>query len=252
MFMSTSIITILRELGLSGYAARTYLALLQMEAVSIRKVATKTGINRGSTYDAIKELVAVGLVGSHKKGEREYYSAESPEKIYDLIRDKRKELIEHMEAAQAIVPELMAENVRPEGKPLVKYYEDDEGVVAILKDVLQTCRALPEQYYFAYSSKPIRQYLYRKFPKFTERRVAEGIDVKVIAIGEGGDKEEKSERKWLPESYDGDISSYTIIYGPKVAQISISSNYTPYGVVIEDCSAATMQRLIFRQLWQNI
>jgi hypothetical protein len=41
--------------------------------------------------------------------------------------------------------------------------------------------------YYAYSSRPLRQYLYRKFPHFTEQRIAEGIAVKVIAIGEGGD-----------------------------------------------------------------
>lgn len=243
---------LLTELGLSPQAARTYQALLQLESVSIRKVSAATGINRGTTYEAIKELVSVGLASGRKVGEREHYSAESPEKIYDLIRDKRKELIEQMDAAKNLVPKLLAQSVRAEGAPLVRYYEDDEGVVTILKDVLQTCRALPEPYYFAYSSKPIRKYLYRKFPQFTERRIKEGITVQVIAIGEGGDREKNAERKWLPESYDGDISSYTIIYGPKTAHISVSSNETLYGVVIEDCSAATMQRLIFKQLWEKI
>lgn len=250
--MEHAITPVLRELGLSAQAIKTYLALLKLESVSIRKVADATGINRGTTHDALRELVNCGLASTRKRGEREHYAAESPEKIYDLIRDKRKELIEHMEIAQAVVPELLVDNVRPEGKPLVRYFEDDEGIVAILKDILQTCRTLPEPYYYAYSSKPLRQYMYRKFPKFTERRVKDGINVKVIAIGEGGDREENSERKWLPESYDGGISSYTIIYGPKVAVVSISSGFTPYGVVIEDCEAATMQRLIFRQLWERI
>lgn len=250
--MNSDIKKVLQELGLSRNAAKTYLALLSMEVVSVRKVASTTGINRGTTHEAIRELVSFGLVSAHKKGEREYYAAESPEKIYELIKDKRKELIEHMETAKDVVPKLLAQNVRPEGKPLVSYFEDDEGVVAILKDVLQTCRNLPDPYYVAYSSKPIRQYLYRKFPKFTERRVNDAIHVKVIAIGDGGDKEENSERKWLPESYDGAISSYTIIYGPKIAHISLANDYTPYGVVIEDCGAATMQRLVFKKLWEHI
>lgn len=250
--MDSDIRVFLTELGLSNQAAQTYQALIQMDAVSIRKVAAATGINRGTTYEAIKQLVALGLASSRKSGEREYYSAESPEKIYDIIRDKRKELIEQMDAAKELVPKLLAQSARPEGSPLVRYYEDDEGVVTILKDVLQTCRTLPEPRYVAYSSRPIRQYLYRKFPQFTERRVKEGINVKVIAIGEGGDREENAERKWLPESYDGDITSYTIIYGPKIAHISVSNDETPYGVVIEDFGAATMQRLIFKQLWERI
>ncbi len=250
--MNNDISTVLKDLGLSAQAVKTYLALLELESVSIRKVSAATGINRGTSYEAIKDLVAAGLVSAHKVGAREHYSAENPEKIYDLIRDKRKELMEHMEIAKEAVPKLLAKNARPEGRPLVRYFEDDDGVVSILKDVLQTCRAMDEPYYFAYSSKPMRQYMYRKFPKFTERRIKEGIHVNVIAVGEGGEKEEKSERKWLPESYDGGISSYTLVYGPKVAHISISNDFTPYGVVIEDLEAATMQRLIFRQLWQRI
>lgn len=243
---------LLRELGFSDVEAETYWALLNLETVSIRKVAERSGINRGTTYEAIKRLVMAGLVHTRKTGEREYYSAESPEKVYDLIRDKRKDLWVTQQQAQQLIPELLAKKARPQGRPLVKYYEDDEGVVAILRDVLQTCGQLDEPQYYVYSSRPLRQYLYRKFPQFTERRIKEGIAVKVIAVGEGGDPAEVSERKWLPEAAGSEISSYTLIYGNKVANISISNDYTPYGVVIEDAGAAAMQRLLFDRLWQTI
>jgi len=243
---------LLVELGFSAVEAETYWALLNLETVSIRKVAEQSGINRGTTYEAIKRLVATGLVHTRKTGQREYYSAESPEKIYDLIRDKRKDLWRTQQEAQTLIPELLAKKARPQGRPLVRYYEDDEGVVTILKDVLQTCAQLDVPEYYAYSSRPLRKLLYRKFPQFTERRVQEGIGVKVIAVGEGSDTEGLSARKWLPEPSGGETSSYTIIYGDKVANISISSDYTPYGVVIEDAGAAAMQRLLFEQLWETL
>ena len=243
---------LLVELGFSETEAETYWALLNLETVSIRKVAEQSGINRGTTYEAIKQLVVAGLVHARKSGAREYFSAESPEKIYDLIRDKRKELWNAQQYAQALIPELLAKKARPQGRPLVRYYEDDEGVVAILKDVLQTCGQLDVPEYYAYSSRPLRHYLYRKFPQFTDRRVQEGISVRVIAIGEGGDPAEQSERKWLAEPGEASISSYTLIYGDKVANISISSDETPYGVVVEDAGVAAMQKLLFEQLWAQI
>jgi len=243
---------LLIELGYSIAEAETYWALLNLETVSIRKVAEQSGINRGTTYEAIKRLVAAGLVHARRTGQREYYSAESPEKIYDLIRDKRKELLQAHEHAAALIPELLAKKARPKGRPLVKYYEDEDGVVAILRDVLQTCGQLSKPQYYVYSSRPLRQYLYRKFPQFTARRIREGIAVKAIAIGEGGDPAAVSERKWLPESNGGEISSYTIIYADKIASISISSDYTPYGVVVEDAGAAAMQRLLFERLWATL
>lgn len=243
---------LLAQLGLDNQEAITYLALLELEAVSIRKVAASTGINRGTTYEIIKRLIRQGLVSVRTRGKREYYSAEPPEKIYDIIRDQRKALLQTQKLASDVVPKLLAHTVRPEGRPVVKYYEDSEGIVTILSDVLQTCSKLSKPEYYAYSSRPLRQYLYKKFPTFTERRINENISVKVIAIGEGGDPAAISERKWLSEPPESDISSYMLIYGNKVAQISISKDLTPYGVVIEDAGTASMQRLLFENLWTSL
>jgi sugar-specific transcriptional regulator TrmB len=243
---------LLKELGFSDAEAETYWALLNLETVSIRKVAAFSGINRGTTYEAIKSLSAAGLAHARRSGEREYFSAESPEKIYDLIREKRKDLLMTQTKAQDYIPELLARKARPQGRPLVRYYEDDEGIVTILKDVLATCSKLDKPEYYAYSSRQLRKYLYRKFPQFTDRRVAEGIGIKVIAIGKGGDTEGLHERKWLPEPASGELSSYTIIYGDKVANISISNDYTPYGVVVEDAGVAAMQKLVFEKVWASI
>jgi len=255
MFMNKDKLTVqslLQELDFTEAEAETYWALLNLETVSIRKVSTFSGINRGTTYESIKTLVTAGLVHARKSGEREYFSAESPEKIYDLIRGRRKELWNAQQQASKLIPELLAKKARPQGKPLVRYYEDDDGIVTILKDVLQSCSRLDEPLYRVYSSRSLRKYMYRKFPNFTDRRVAEGIAVKVIAIGEGSDTEGLSERKWLSESGDGDLSSYTIIYANKVANISISSDFTPYGVVIEDAGVASMQELLFERLWKTL
>lgn len=252
--MKNDIMTVqelLKELGFSVVEGEVYWALLNLDRVSIRKVAEYAGINRGTTYDAIKSLASSGLVNTRRNGEREYYSAENPEKIYDLIRDRRKELLRVQSLAQEFIPELLAKKAQPQGRPLVRYYENDDGIVTILKDVLQTCVKLGDPSYFVYSSRSLRKYLYRKFPKFTELRVTDGIAIKVIAIGEGGDTEGLSERKWLPET-DGEASSYIIIYGDKVASISISNDDTPYGVVIEDAGVATMQRLIFKHTWSTL
>jgi sugar-specific transcriptional regulator TrmB len=252
MKVDTKLLDLLASLGLGRNEALTYASLLQIDTVSIRKVAAHTGINRGTTYEALKRLVAVGLASMKRRGQREYYTAESPEKIYELIRDKRRDLLDANEAAKVIIPDLLARHAQPEGRPLVRYYEGDDGVVAILKDVLETCISLKSPYYYCYSSPRIRKYLYPKFPQFTERRIAAGVQVKVISVGEGGEQAANAERKWLPDQPSMNASSYTFIYGNKVAVISISSDFTPYGVVVEDNSAASMQRLLFEQLWGHL
>ncbi|MDB5181350.1 MAG: transcriptional regulator, TrmB [Candidatus Saccharibacteria bacterium] len=248
----SNIVSLLQSIEVPRTEAVTYAALLDMESTSIRKIAAVTGINRGTTYEALKNLVEFGLVSVKQNGQREQYTAESPEKIYDIIRDKRRDLADASNLAKEVVPSVLARKAGEQGKPLVRYYEGDVGVTTILKDVLQTCRMMDKPQYYAYSSQKVRQYLYRKYPQFTDRRIAEGIKVKVIAVGEGGGETPKSERKWLPNPPQGGVSSYTLIYGSKVATISIASDDTPYGVVIEDNGAAAMQRLLFRQLWKTL
>lgn len=249
---NTSIVGLLTSLGIHKNEALTYAALLQIDSVSIRKIAAHTGINRGTTYEALKKLVSIGLVSIKQNGKREQYTVESPEKIYDIIRDKRRDLLSAGTAAKTVIPDLLARKKTPSGGPIVRYYQDDDGIALILKDVLSTCASLSDPLYHAYSSSPVRRYLYRRYPRFTERRITQDIKVKVIAVGEGGEVTEKSERKWLSNPPEGGISSYTIIYADKIAVISITSDNTPYGVVVEDAGAAAMQRLLFEQLWKTL
>lgn len=245
------LITLLTGLDITENEALTYSALLEMESTSIRKIAAFTGVNRGTTYDALKKLVGAGLVSVKNQGKREQYTAESPEKIYDIIREKRRDLLDATTTAKKIIPDLIARTTRSETGPLVRYYENGEGIAAILKDVLQTCRTLPVSEYYAYSSH-VRQYLYQEYPQFTERRIKEGIKVKVIAVGEGGEEAEISERRWLPNPPEVNVTSYTIIYGPKVAVISMSDDLTLYGVIIEDAGATALQRLAFEHIWSSL
>ena len=250
---NNKLISLLDSIDIGSNEARTYAALLSFGSASIRKVAAETGINRGTTYDCLKHLVSLGLVSvKNDGGKRDHYSAESPERINDLIRDKRRDLLDAANNAKDLIPNLLASQAAPAGRPLVRYYEDDEGVATILRDVLQTCRTQEQPNYYAYSSAPVRHFLYRNFPQFTERRIDAGITVKVISVGGGGEEAEKSERKWLPGAPTQGISSYTIIYEDKIATISVAQNNTPYGVVIEDAGAATMQRLLFEQLWSQL
>ncbi|HEV7454016.1 MAG TPA: helix-turn-helix domain-containing protein, partial [Candidatus Saccharimonadales bacterium] len=113
MKMDKELLELLTGLELNRNEALTYAALLQIDSVSIRKIAAVTGVNRGTTYEALKHLVTVGLASVKSRGEREYYTAESPEKIYDLIRDKRRDLLDASSVAKTLIPRLLSKHVQP-------------------------------------------------------------------------------------------------------------------------------------------
>lgn len=243
---------LLQALGLTEAEAKLYLVLLECGPSSIRHLAAVAGVNRGIAYDSLKRLVNLNLASYNQKGQRRQFVAESPDKIYQLVEEKKRQLIQLEEQAKDMVPRLLATGERRVGEPVVRFYEDDDGIASILRDVLATVGKLQPKEYCAYSSRPMRQYLYRRFPNFTRRRLKEGLFVRVIAVGEGGDPVETAERRYLPEPDGERLSSYTIIYGPKVAMISVSPDHTPYGVVVEEPGVAAMQRHLFNGLWQTL
>lgn len=249
--MQPSIHSLLESLGLKNNQILTYIGLVQLGSASIRQVATQTGINRGTTYDCLKYLSDKRLVYFNQKGERRKYTAAHPDVIYDLLENRRSELVVMQERARSVVPQIASMGSPVAGQPTVRFYEDDEGVVTILKDVLSTMAKEHSKTYYVYSSRGLRQYMYRRFPNFTRQRIEAGITVQVLAIGMGGEMVELADRKWLPGPEEH-TASYIIIYGKKVAQISMSANDTPYGVVIEEPGFAAMQKYLFERLWKTI
>jgi sugar-specific transcriptional regulator TrmB len=239
----------LESLGLKRKDYSTYRALLQLGSVSIREISARTRINRGTTHEILKKLVDKNLVSLHLKGKRKQYLAQPPEKLLEIAREKSLSLSSlEKYLKEELIPELNRKKVSY-SEPTARYFEGEEGVEKVLKDLLSTMRNKQEKLYFAYSALPIRKYLYRLFPNFTKQRIRNNIKVKVIALGEGGEEAKLAERKWLPVKNSLSFSSYILIYADKYAIISLAKDELPYGVIIEESGIAHTQKLIFSTLW---
>ncbi len=133
--------------------------------------------------------------------------------------------------------------------PVIKIYDGHTGTRLILEDVLKTMGKETDKVYRVYSAANIREYLYYNFSSFSDRRVKARIKTKVIAIGAGGEMRGLDERRWITAKRGA--PAYTIIYGRKVAIITLSQG-RPHSVVIEDSGHAETQKLIFDSLWNKL
>ncbi|UYM18172.1 TrmB family transcriptional regulator [Endozoicomonas euniceicola] len=242
---------ILEQLGLSAREVSIYLALLKMGMASIRDIADEAGINRGTTYETLKGLTGRGIVSYFPKGKRRIFCAEPPERLLELAEEKRQSLEQGIEEMKhSLIPQL--NHLKPDFNPgNVRFYEGDAGIELVLKDILNTVEQQEGKQYSVFSSKPIRQHLYRPFPNYTQQRIRKQINVRVIAIGEGGEDARLSERKWIDAKGKID-ASYIAIYPPKVAMISLASRNYPVAVVIDSCEIASTQQIIFDTLWNTL
>jgi len=242
---------ILEKFGLSDKEIAVYLALLRLGPSPVRQIASEAKINRGTTYDILKSLKDQGLVSYYHKATHQYFVAEDPNKLYEVLKNKINNFKQLHEELSEIVPQLRSMSTNVEEKPVVTYYDGLQGVRTILQDVLDKVSESNDLSYEVYSSASIRQYLYASFPEFSEERVKRNIKVKVMALGAGGELIGLDERKWLSKDSNG-APTYTIIYAGRVAMISTNPKSIPMGLIIVDIGLHQAQKIIFDKLWEKL
>ena len=239
------------EIGLTHRDKRVYETLVANPGSSLRSIAGLTEINRGSVYESIKRLVDVGLVGSIEVGKQRRYNASQPHTILELLHERQTQAAIAERSAAAYIATLPSSTQPNEVVPFATYYEDLEGIAAILRDVIGTCRKQPGHPYRVISTKRVRDHMYQNFRNFTQRRIAENIAVKALAVGSGGMQDELSERKWLDAERGDAPNCYTIIYGDKTAFITMNDVNVLSGIVIDNPGITQLQKELFDRLWQT-
>lgn len=242
-----------RTIGLEIRDRRVYEALVACPQSSLRKIAAGTGINRGSVYESIKSLTECGLVGTIDVGKQTRYSAADPSAIVELLKEKRSDLEAAERRANRYIETLAEQDNTTTQAPFATFYSDREGIAAILRDVIATCRGGGKNStYRVISTKRVRELIYDNFRNFTQRRIAENISVRVIAVGTGGKQDGLSERRWLSATRGDAPNCYTLIYGKKSAFISANESGILSAIVIDNAGVTQLQKELFDHLWQTL
>lgn len=243
---------LLKNFGLNEKESAVYTALIELGPSPVRSVALKSKVNRGTTYDILKSLIDQGLVTYYNQETKQYFVAESPEKLIVALEEKQKQLEDVKQDIQTALPELQLLFEHEGGRPTVKLYEGAKGIKKILEDVLNSTASSKDKVYYVYSSSSLRKNVYDAMPEFSKKRITKKIQVKTIALDDGGQLVGLDERKWLPSGKKNLKSTYEIIYNGKVAHISLASSNNPIGVVIENDAVYETQKLVFEYLWKEL
>ena len=87
---------ILQEIGLTPNEAKIYEALLTLKEGSIAQITKKIEIDRRNAYDAIQRLLTKGLIFQVLPKKTLVFSPVNPDKLTELIDEKREDLMEIM------------------------------------------------------------------------------------------------------------------------------------------------------------
>lgn len=245
-------ISILKKVGLSDKEAQVYLKLLEHGASSVRSIAELSDLNRGTTYDVLKQLQTMGLVSFYHQDTKQKFVAEDPDKLTKILKHQEEKLSDTREKIKELIPELKSLQDKEGNRPVTKYYEGKEGIKSILDDVLASLKELKCNHYFIYSAAGVREDIYLAYPEYNQKRIKAGIGVKTISLSAGGGTYGLDERKWLVKNGSTENMTYILIYANKCAFIARDSRQNPVGVIIENEMISATQREIFNHLWNLI
>ncbi|MCH7493032.1 helix-turn-helix domain-containing protein [Patescibacteria group bacterium] len=235
--------TILKQYGLTEKQAKIYLACLELGAASVQKISHKAGLARSTTYEILEYLQRQGFVTTFRKKKSLHFSAEEPERLLALAKNK----ITTLEQA---LPELRAISGEARIRPTVRFYQGIDGMKIVLEEILAEAKELQ-----AFGSADDLFRTLPDFHKFVEKRKKKKIPVRVILR----DSEKARERqqsgqkdlrvvRLISDQYQ--FHGLIYVWNNKIAQLSFQKDLV--ALVIESEVLADTQRAMFESLWDSV
>lgn len=235
---------VLRALDLTESESTVYLTLLRNGPGTASAISKQASIHRRLAYDVVESLTEKGLLSYVDEEQRRVYKPVTPERLHELVDERRSDLQELAEQVDAVLPELMAHYTAEQEDREVKVLQGKEGVKQLFNDELRT----EEPIHVIGSPKESEELLEFFLPSWTRQREEQGIMLKGIfehgmrgMVGE----HDPIECRFLPEDH-GQTTSIAI-YGDTVGITFWLDD--PLVIMIRDGDAADSFMSYFELVW---
>lgn len=236
----------LEKLGFKPKEAKVYLGLLELGEGNIQQISQKSGIKRTTVYHVLEALKTRGLIGINKKGCKILYIAEDPRMIKQDFEEKQAYL-------NSFLPEILSLANFMDKKPMIRYYENMEGIKDIYRDELrhgnselltwwsESYETFGDEFFYKY-------YMPQRLKKKIWRR-AIAPDNAYVRKMQKEDKEQLRRIRIMPNVKQNAELEITL-YGK--SKISVKSFEEKFGLIIESRPFYNTLKMIFEFTWQTL
>lgn len=247
---------ILRELDLNDIEIQVFLSLLDIGSGVTSLIAGNAGLNRITTYEALKRLSKKGLVKIRAKKDSsvKYFVPEGFETIKEKLEIKRKTIETAISSAREMKSYFDAKFRHKEGKPEVLFYEGKEGIQKALMDTLKDN---PDEILSFSSAESLDEGFDSSFLKeYWNKRVSLKIKTRgILPDTEKARKDFSKERNqkelrellFLPSSLFS-FKNEIDMYGDIMVIISLIKG-SEHAVIIKSPSVVQGMRSVFETMW---
>ena len=246
----------LTNLGLKDKEAAVYLSCLELGPSPVQPIGRKAKVVRATTYVILESLMNMGLVTKYKVGKKTLFSAETPRQLLRLLEKQEEVIQEKQHNIEAILPQLQMLTKAAGDKPSVRYFEGQEGLVVMRREIIMYPRAGDTIYNFTPAD-----HLNSVFPDEKDTVVSQRIAKKIFAKTLFTTTSESIKKRWLssdiselnerrfvsPEKFP--VPAGMTIYLDRIAIGSFTGKL--FGVVIESQQMVDMMRALFELAWDG-
>ena len=229
---------ILQDTGLTPKEVDVYLALISSDSASISDIMNRAKVSRKSIYEILQKLLDKGLVSYTIKDNKKQYTAATPERLIDLLKEKEANL-------ETILPELLRKHKESEEETSVKVYIGKEGMKTTTNNLLKVGKPIYGQVGRELVLDLLKYYL----PQFVKKRVGQKIHAKMIyseSVRKRKLKFPLTELRYVPNKSASPIS--IIIYGDNV-NLLIFSEENPIAIHMKSKEIAHSFMNYFNLMW---
>ncbi len=237
--------TLLSKLGIPEKAAIIYINLLDQGRSSPSQIVMRTGLHRPEVYRYLPILIERWLVVSSRTGKRQFFTAWSPEKIAELLKELEQN-------ATRVIHELNEKYLIMNQKPRVEYREGRNGISAVFGDIVSSLGE-DDTFYRVTSEvdvEKVNTYLPANYRTLRDKKKLQRYVIMSANAAKVKQKRLDRDLVVIPPSMDDFWDNILMtIYGHKVAYIDFN---TETSIVIENPMIAEFQRKLFKLAYNSL
>jgi len=241
----------LENIGLNEKEAKVYVAALELGRATAQQIAQRAGLKRPTTYFTIEGLMKRGLMSSFHEKKKQFFVAESPERLIDVFEEKRDELRRQGEKLNKLIPDLKKLSQNKTDKPIVKYYVGKEGALSMAKSILEV--GDKEEVLMAYNADKVLDL----FSEEEQRKIRfalqkDNVKIKALYTSKKHDlKNTKISTRIKIDEKKYPLNADVAFFGNKVRLTALDKGEV-VGIVIENENIAEALKSIFKLAWGNV
>jgi sugar-specific transcriptional regulator TrmB len=242
-------IELLKEIGLSEHESAVYFTMVSLGPAPILKIARASGIVRTTIYYVMDSLKEKGLARVELKGFKSLYVAESPEKLENILENRKNKFKKNLN-------DLLAIYNKGGGETLIKIYEGLEATESVYNQLLDDIKP-GENYLVIAGMKKAFDLDHEFFKDLQERRAKLPIKVRVLMTDPESEESQDLKKyaqnfnvkaKFLPS--DTKLTTNTVITPQRVLIHQMEQPIM--AIVIENKSTIRTHQELFEVMWNAI